>query len=113
MGINFSHCNAHWAYSGFMHFRSRLAADLGYDIPLREMYDNGTYTLMCEEPIYPLIDHSDCEGELLIGEMKQIVPQLKEIVEKWSDGDYDKARALELIEGMEYAIESNEPLEFM
>jgi len=57
MGIDFSHCNAGWAYSGFMRFRNRLAADLGYNTPLTEMYDDGTYTLMWAEPIYPLIDH--------------------------------------------------------
>ena len=29
MGLDFSHCEAHWAYSGFMRFRTRLAAEAG------------------------------------------------------------------------------------
>ncbi len=111
MGIDFSHCNAHWAYSGFMRFRGRLALDLGYETPLREMYGDGSYTVMKDEPIWPLIDHSDCEDELTVSEMKQILPQLKQLVDAWDD-DFDKPRALELIEGMELAVDDNEPMEF-
>lgn len=29
MGIDFSHCDAHWAYSGFHRFRTRLATQVG------------------------------------------------------------------------------------
>lgn len=29
MGLDFSHCDAHWGYSGFMRFRTRLAAEAG------------------------------------------------------------------------------------
>lgn len=29
MGLDFSHCEAHWAYSGFNRFRTRLAAEAG------------------------------------------------------------------------------------
>jgi len=76
MGIDFSHGEAHWAYSGFMRFRSLLASSLGYETPLMEMYDNGSHDVMENEPIYPLINHSDCDGELTVEEMKQILPQL-------------------------------------
>lgn len=29
MGLDFSHCDAHWSYSGFNRFRVRLAAEAG------------------------------------------------------------------------------------
>ena len=29
MGIDFSHCEAHWSYSGFMNFRTKLATQAG------------------------------------------------------------------------------------
>lgn len=83
------------------------------------MYDNGTYNVMKSEPIWPLINHSDCEGDLTIEEMKQILPQLIAIVNIWEEqpddsaGKYEIDSANELIDCMECAIECNEPLEFM
>lgn len=112
MGLDFSHSCAHWAYSGFMRFRDKLTETLGYTCSLRTMYDDGTYMRMKNEPIFPLINHSDCDGELSVEEMQQILPQLKDIIERWEDDDYDKSQALQLIEGMEYAVASNEPMEF-
>lgn len=112
MGIDFSHGEAHWAYSGFMRFRSRLAEDLGYAVPLSEMYDDGSYVCMKNEDIYPLINHSDCDGDLTPSEMLQIIPQLMTIVSQWEDDDYEKQRGLQLIEGMKEAIAANENMVF-
>lgn len=104
MGIDFSHGEAHWAYSGFMRFRGMLATSLGYARPLHEMYDDGSYVCMEQEAIYPLINHSDCDGDLIVEEMNQILPQLKTIIAEWDDNDFDKQRGLDLIEGMELAV---------
>ena len=113
MGLDFSHGNAHWSYSGFGHFRSKLVDTLGYTVPLNTMYEDGTYIRMKNEPIYPLINHSDCDGNLTVEEMQQILPQLEDIVNRWNDDEYDKTRGLQLIESMKEAIDDNEPLEFM
>jgi len=118
MGIDFSHGEAHWAYSGFMRFRSLLAETLGYTTPLTEMYDNGTYDIMKKEPIYPLINHSDCDGELTVAEMKQILPQLIKIVDIWKEQPEDSAGKFEInrtnafIDGMEEAVAADESFEF-
>lgn len=112
MGIDFSHGDAHWAYSGFMRFRNKLAEALGYVVPLSTMYDDGSYTCMVNEPIWPLINHSDCEGELTVEEMQQIIPQLEDIINRWDDDDYDKSHGLDLVESMQEAINENESLEF-
>ncbi len=112
MGLGFSNCRAHFSYSGFMNFRNKLVETLGYTHSLNSMYNDGTYVNMKTEPIFPLIDHSDCDGGLTVEEMKQILPQLKCIVGKWPKDDYEKTRGLELVEGMEISIELNEPMVF-
>lgn len=118
MGIDFSHGEAHWAYSGFMRFRSLLAETLGYRTPLSEMYNSGTHDVMKNEPIWPLINHSDCDGELTVEEMKQILPQLIAIVNIWegqhdgSPGKYEIERTNAFIDGMKIAIDDDETFEF-
>jgi len=113
MGIDFSHGKAHWSYSGFMRFRARLAETLGYVDSLSHMYNDGTYTCMKNEAIYPLIDHSDCDGNLTVEEMQQIIPQLEDIINSWPADDGEKSRGKFLVESMKEAISENEPLEFM
>jgi len=117
MGIDFSHGEARWAYSGFMRFRSRISETLGYG-DLKTMYDEGSHTAMQDEPIYPLINHSDCDGELTVKEMEMIIPQLESILTMWADKDKenvdgDVLRGRDLVEGMKDAIESDEVLEFI
>jgi len=115
MGIDFSHGEAHWSYSGFMRFRARLIETLGLG-NLNEMYGDGSfYDKLKNIPIFPLINHSDCDGELTVEEMKQIIPQLDLIITLWESngGDYDSERARDFINGMKYAIEEDVPLEFM
>lgn len=38
MGLDFSHCEAHWAYSGFMRFRTKLAAEVGIALHCMESF---------------------------------------------------------------------------
>lgn len=38
MGLDFSHCDAHWAYSGFMRFRTKLAAEVGIALHCMESF---------------------------------------------------------------------------
>ncbi len=111
MGLSFSHGNMHFSYGSFMQFRSMLAEKLGYP-NLRDMYNSGTYDVMINEPIYPLINHSDCDGELTVNEMKQIIPQLTEIINKLPTDSIEFDRGNCFINAMTLAIENGEPLEF-
>lgn len=79
MGLDFSHGDCHFSYSGFMNFRSEIVKSIsGYSQPsLREMYENGEFKQLSNDPIYPLINHSDCDGKLTINEITQILPRLK------------------------------------
>lgn len=112
MGIDFSHGNAHWAYSGFNRFRTQLAEQVG--IKLKDMYGFGGKISWngFNDDIVPLLNHSDCDGHLTPDECKRIVPRLKELIKDWDDIDGDKARAEDLINGMEDAINKNENLGF-
>lgn len=108
MGIDFSHCDAHWAYSGFNRFRSRLASAVGID--WEEIFEskNIKTLLKCKDPIIGLLNHSDCDGDLSPLQCRVISPRLKEIVSPWPDEDYDKQQALELVKGMELAAKKKE-----
>ena len=114
MGIDFSHCDAYWAYSGFHRFRVRLAKEVGID--LNEMRGFGGAQLKWanpkDDPIIHLLDHSDCDGHLSPGRCKKIAPRLRELVAKWDDEDYDKIQALKLATGMEEAAKGRRNLRF-
>lgn len=114
MGLAFSHGDAHWAYSGFMRFRSRLAESLGYSETLHDMYNNGTYYCMENEAIWPLINHSDCDGVLSVEEMMQIIPQLQALINKWNTArdEFHQHQGQLFINGMQHAISANEPMIF-
>jgi len=114
MGLDFSHTEASWSYSGFMRFRTRLAKEIG--INLREMRGLGDSGVLSWDkiidPIKPLLDHSDCEDDLSPNECMKIAPRMRELVSDWDDDDYDKIQALLLADGMELAGSRNESLQF-
>ncbi len=113
MGLDIRPGGAHWAYSGFLNFRRRLAEAEGLQLEDMEGFTtlphrgNGGpgkpwYNADGEPvtPLAPLIYHSDCDGYLTSYECETVLPRLKEIVESWEDGDYDKEHAGYLIAGM-------------
>lgn len=120
MGLDFSHTDAHWAYSGFGRFREALADHEGIALP--EMVGFGGHLSWgtVTTPLKPLLDHSDCDGELTPEECSLVAPRLREVIEAlWPNPDLDDVRAchdlqagLALAEGMEAAAAANEPLEF-
>lgn len=118
MGLDFSHCDAHWSYSGFSIFRRRICWHIGIiGSLLEDMYEDGSYKFLINDDIYPLIDHSDCDGELTIQEMKQIIPRLQNIIDEWrKDADwaveYDIINSEYLINGMHNAIKAGESIQF-
>src|SRR3546814_10410785 len=64
-------------------------------------------------PLKPLLDHSDCDGELTPEEGRQVAPRLREVVKAVWPGDcYDRQTGLALADGMDAAAKANEPLEF-
>lgn len=106
MGLDFNACMAHWSYSGFNRFRERLAAAEGRSLDSYfEMDERAT-------PLSPLLNHSDCDGDISPEDCATVAKALREIVMRWPEDDYDRQHGLLLAEGMEYCAKNNEPLEF-
>ncbi len=112
MGIDFSHGNAHWSYSGFNRFRMRLASEIGISLDDMEGYGGEYKWEIISDPIKPLLTHSDCDGLLSPDVLFNVAQRLREIVSSWDDEDYDKFQAIELAEGMELAYHLKEDLIF-
>jgi hypothetical protein len=121
MGLDFSHGGASWAYGGFARFREALATHEGFN--LREMDGFGPLgrTDWIGKPwdtittdLRPLLEHSDCDGELTPAECRQVAPRLREVIDAlWPDEhDYDRRAGLALVHGMGLAAQADEPLQF-
>lgn len=119
MGLDFSHCDAHWSYSGFNSFRRRLAKEIGVDLDSMRGFGGlrgGEYGTVpwdtVDDPIRPLLNHSDCDGGMPPADCRAVAARLRELVASWPEGDYDRVNALSLAGGMEAAYFAGEPLEF-
>ena len=131
MGVDFDPGDAHWAYSGFMRFRKRVAWVEGLNLQLMEGYhhDGGgccpsskpgvvntdeeiqkwhTRWADVETTLEPLFDHSDCDGVLTREECEQVLPRLVEILAVFPEGDRDRDQGVELCAGMQMVIDGYE-----
>lgn len=135
MGIDFRHDRPdghhcpQWAYGGFNRFRERLAASEGFILSEMQGFSNSRYFEDDYKPggrswdeittdLKPLLNHSDCDGELTPEECAQVAPRLREVAESWpregvtmADA-FDYRGALKLAECMEICASNNEKLEF-
>lgn len=138
MGLSIG--ETHWAYGGFADFRRRLAFE--EDINLDDMagFEREVFPGSGEwvgkalpwhdeagKPITvlePLLNHSDCGGELTWEQCDQIVDRLEEILQgwemeslwkygsvEWVVGEYVR-RGEDMVEEMRKCIANKESLEF-
>lgn len=136
MGIDFRHDNRpdghhcpQWAYGGFNRFRTRLAASEGFILDEMQGFSNGNYfsddyvpgTRSWDEittALKPLLNHSDCDGELTPEECAQVAPRLREVAAGWPEDGvamvdaFDYRGALALAECMEICAASGSRLVF-
>lgn len=121
MGIGFTYkgCKVpysdrpHWSYGGFSSFRERLAAGIGIDLVRMRGYgaaDALSWDKIAD-PIAPLLNHSDCEGDLSAEQCRIVSPRLRELVQDWPD-DYDKQNALLLADMMDACVLAGAKLKF-
>lgn len=119
MGVDIG--KAQWSYSGFGEFRRRLAAAEGIDLGRMAGFglpaDEATPWDAVSTPLRPLLDHSDCDGDLSPEECAQVAPRLAEICESWPEAgdlvqDYDRRGGLVLAEEMRAAATAGRRLEF-
>lgn len=115
MGLDFSHCDAGWSYSGFNRFRERIAQHLGFDLNEMDGYNGHRSWDEINDDIKPLLNHSDCDGDLSSEECARVYPRLREIIKEWEKipgHDYDELQAEELAKGMERAAKRKQKLTF-
>lgn len=82
---------AQWSYSGFHRFRKLLASEEGFALETMAGFtdimadDGGTGRAWdtVTTTLAPLLNHSDCDGELTPDECAGILPRLKEIRLTW------------------------------
>jgi hypothetical protein len=111
MGLDTSHNCWHGPYSSFNRFREKLAGLI--DIPdLKAHWDSGQDF---PHDIHPLLNHSDCDGELSVTEAQQVANGLTAILEKKDDNPEDKwfwERVVLFRDGCLDAVLKNEVIDF-
>ena len=118
MGLDTSHNCWHAPYSMFNRFRTSLASQIGINLNDYFGYnENGTKELTSiEHDIQPLLNHSDCDGELTVEEAARIVKGLDNILENFDEkipSDFDfKEQIIQFRDGCLDAVSKNEKIEF-
>jgi hypothetical protein len=101
-----------WSYGGFNRFRERIAASVGIDWDALFRTRDFAPLMALADPIQPLLNHSDCEGDLSASECRKVAPRLREIIAAWPQDDYDRIHGEKLAAMMQRAADRNVPLIF-
>lgn len=115
MGLDTTHNCWQGSYSSFNTFRYELAKLINVNLDEYLGYsDNGTKHLEdINHGIMPLLNHSDCDGELNVNECKQIVEGLNDILSNNTiSNEYILNKIIRFRDGCLEAIEKNENVEF-
>lgn len=118
MGLGTTHNCWHGAYSSFNRFRHSLASQIGINLDEYIGYgEKGTKELYSiEHGIQPLLNHSDCDGELNNLEALSIAKGLDNILENFDDkipADFNfKERIVQFRDGCLDAVSKHEKIEF-
>lgn len=94
-----------WDYLSFNAFRERLATMEGIFLPDMQGYGGDRSWDEISSDLKPLLDHSDCEGELTPQECAQVASRLRVLLALWprdeSGMDYDRRNCKLLASCME------------
>jgi hypothetical protein len=113
-----------WSYGGFDRFRQRLAEAEGFSLNEMAGFGEGfgedavrgtrSWDDVTTE-LAPLLNHSDCDGEMTPQECAAVLPRLREIITGWATaepGDYDVQAGQALCEAMQLCAEQGVRLLF-
>lgn len=109
---------ASWSYGGFNRFRVRLAESIGFVLDNLEGFNQTGKNIVkwdtMKDGIKPLLNHSDCDGELTPKECAKVAQRLREIVSAWTsvEDEYDKRNGLLLADMMDECVAKKVPLIF-
>jgi hypothetical protein len=123
MGIDFSHTAAQWSYTGFGAFRRALALFEGINLDDMQGFGGDRDWSTVATDLAPLLNHSDCDGEMTPDECRQVAPRLRQVIEELWPADraiweidpsasFNRNNGLALADGMDAAAASHEPLQF-
>ena len=103
------------SYSSFHNFREALAKAVG--INLMDMAGfSGTKSWTGDEPFYELLNHSDCDGVLLVSQCEELLKDFDTFTCAWSKEDVGDSYYLEKFElwekAIKHAVENKCRLEF-
>ncbi len=119
MGLDTSYNCWNGPYGSFNRFRKSLAEQIGISLDDYIGYGcpNATKELSSiNHDIMPLLNHSDCDGELTVMECKKIVKGLNNILKNFNDklqADSDfKEDIIQFKKGCLLAIKENKSVEF-
>ena len=146
MGLDISHGAWHGAYSAFMRWREMIAEIIqipplelmegffekgGYRDPISDFAKNCPnlaeviyrslpikWECLRPDPLYVLLHHSDCDGEISPEDCAAIADRLEEILPKFPTGEGGghignwRDKTSTFIDGCRAAAKANEPLDF-
>lgn len=116
MGLDTSHNAWHGPYSSFNRFRTMIAEKIGIKLEDMEGFGGNKSFSEVNHPIVPLLDHSDCDGELSVEECKSIVEGIDLILSDFNvktDEDVYFVRYMkQFSDGCKLAISRNENIQF-
>ena len=119
MLLDTTHNAWHGPYSMFGNWRKWLANKCGFN--LLDMVGFGGDTEwtpeLMEHPLYPLLNHSDCDGELSVDECKSVRLGLDQKISEYNKSKdetdyYMIERCIEFRDGCLLAIKQNKSIEF-
>ena len=96
-----------WSYGGFSLFRERLARAEGFELDVMRGFGGPREWDSVSTELEPLLNHSDCDGEMTPDQCRRVLPRLHEIVAGWAatdPGDYDARAGAELCRAMEMCV---------
>jgi hypothetical protein len=111
MGLDVSHGNFSMSYGSFNILRTKICSSLGLEMNSFKGFGGFRDWKELKSPIKPLLNHSDCDGNLTVAEMEAMIPELERLVGLW-EPTYFKSCLIELIDSMKIAVNDKEPLEF-
>lgn len=111
MGLDTTHDCWHGPYSSFGEWRKAICEAAG----LGDLNDfcgfGGDLPFPEGDPIVHLLDHSDCDGEILHDHCAPLADALEKLLPNL-DGDYNQRKARLFIAGLRTAHEAGENVEF-